>query len=212
MGLWYILQAINVKNDYGKRVFSSLQADIIWFHLFSPDQVGKVIGQLGLPAGEYQDLRKKTFRKLEDVVCSLVKLDLRQNVLSPKTAIKRLARFWEQDDFPLKSRIKDIFIGQQSNAPKKEFRGAKKLQQIARRYSKPWVYLKKNKRPSKPRKPRGVSDNADERVKNLIKKIDRENYERSKLVSIICEENLARYLLRKLEEETDDNIFAREDK
>ena len=54
--------------------------------------------------------------------------------------------------------------------------------------------------PKKTKKLKGVYKNADEGMKELIAKIDEEELNKQKIISITCEEKLARYLLEKLSE------------
>ena len=200
MPFYYITRAMLAKDHYGRRIFSDLQEDIIVFHLFNQDGIKKIIQQSGFSLKEYEKLRKKTFRKLEKVICELVRFDLKQNVFSPDAAQKELERFWQDKNFPLKENLRDIFIGQEITEGEKEFRGVRKIQDVAEQYQKPWVYLKRPKLSRKKTRPEGIYKNADEKTKKLIAEIDKENYEKSKIVSIICSEKMAKYLLARLSE------------
>lgn len=199
MSLYYVIAATLAENLRGEKIFSPLQEDIIFFSLFSPDKEEKIFKESKLSLDEYTKLKEKTFKKLESVIFKLVVEDLRSNVFSPELAQKRLEQFWKSKDFPLKENIKDIFI-EQEVAPDKEFQRAKKIQRLASRHNKPWIYLKRTKYPKKTKKLKGVYKNADEGMKELIAKIDEEELNKQKIISITCEEKLARYLLEKLSE------------
>ena len=199
MAFYYITQAMLSKNFYGKRIFSPLQEDIIVFHFFSPDKEQKLLVENKLSIQEYTKLREKTFKKLESVICKIVTSDLRTNIFSPEAAQKRLEMFWQSKQFPLKNNLKDILI-EQKIGNHKDFLDAKQIQEVASRHNKPWILLKRPKFLSKKTRPRGVYKNADKKTKALIAEIDKEEYEKSKIISITCSEKMAKYLLNKLSE------------
>lgn len=208
MPFWYITQGMLATDWRGKRVFTDLQEDIIVFHFFSPQQVPELIKENNLSPDEFASLHERTFNKLEDVICSLVKTDLKQNVFRPDRAKKLLERFWQTEDIPLKSKLEKILIGQEFNASRKEFKDARKLQKIAKRHNRPWIYLKKTKpRKQATNKLKGVHKGADDATRDIIKEIEEDKYQRSKLVSIVCEERFARYILKRLEDAPDEDLM-----
>jgi len=203
----YVLEAALAKNSRGRRVFTPLQEDIIVFTFFFPQNIGKLVKESGLSPDQFAKLKKKTLRKFEHVICTLVKLDLKQSIFSPHIFCRKLKAFWGKDDFPLKRIITKIFVDCKAEASEKEFKEARGLQNIAERYGRPWIYLKKSRVPVKRGRPKGIYKNADERIRQLIMEIDREEQEKRKLIAIICEQDLAEKLLKKFEEEFEEKIL-----
>jgi len=186
---YYILCTMLARNNKGKRIFSPLEEDIIVNEYFNNGEVSKsVLRENHLTLQSYLVKKEKVFKKLKRNLIDILRKDF-NNTLSKR----EICNFWGDNSFPLKDDLEKIFIKTKIVQKSQSIQEGKQVQQSAKRRGMPWLFLQKEK-PVKYSNTMGVYKNADDKMKEIIKKIEK-NKREEEIISIMCDKSMAGKIL-----------------
>ena len=190
---YYILCTVLARNSNGKRIFSSLEEDIVVNEYFNNDGISRSILEGNHLTPElYYSKKEKVFKKLKRNLIDILRKDF--NTASEK----EVHDFWGGNNFPLKNDMKKIFIKTRIVEKSQDIRRGRDVQQSAKRRGMPWLYLQKEKC-IKHNINSGIYKSADNDVKEIIKKIEKDKKE-EEIINIICDKSMAGKILSLLRE------------